>query len=215
MRMRKKKHASARLEECGGILAKEPCANRGRWSELFGNDHPIHIEIGCGKGGFIAGMAAKNPGINYVAIEKITDVLVIAAEKVKAEELENVRVFAGNAELLTDIFSPGEAARIYLNFSDPWPKSKHDKRRLTYKSFLELYKNVLAPGGEIHFKTDNRGLFEFSLNSFCENDFRLKNITLDLHNSKFEGNIMTEYEKRFSDMGQPIYRLEAASCCAK
>ncbi|MDD3766783.1 MAG: tRNA (guanosine(46)-N7)-methyltransferase TrmB [Eubacteriales bacterium] len=214
MRMRKRKNAAARLEDCGHLWIREPQSLRGRWREVFGNENPIHLEIGCGKGAFVAEMARRNPDINFIAIEKFLDILVLAAEKGKENALSNVRYIVGDATFLTEIFASGEVQRIYLNFSDPWPKTKHAKRRLTHKNFLDLYRRIMDEDAWIHLKTDNKRLFEFSLNSFCDNDFRLKNITLDLHNSKFEGNVMTEYEKRFSESGQPIYRLEA-SCRAK
>lgn len=215
MRMRKKKHAAERLENCGHLWVREPQTHKGKWREFFENTNPIHLEIGCGKGGFIAQMAQQNPNVNYIAIEKFLDIIVLAAEKGKEAKLENVRYVLGDAALLTEMFDSGEVQRIYLNFSDPWHKSKHEKRRLTYKTFLDLYRQIMDKDGWLHLKTDNQKFFEFSLNSFCENDFMMKNITLDLHNSKFEGNLMTEYEKRFSELGQPIYRLEASSCLAK
>ena len=149
------------------------------------------------------------PDINFVAVEKVEDVIVMAMEKAVAAELDNVRFTDMDAERIEDFFEYGEAERIYLNFSDPWKKNKQAKRRLTHKNFLDRYKKILTPGSEIWFKTDNRPLFEFSLNSFCAEDFKLSNITLDLHNSGFEGNVMTEYETRFVELGQPIYRLQA------
>lgn len=209
MRMRKKKHCSERMEKCAELWIKNPSELKGRWSGEFGNSNPVHIEIGCGKGSFIAGMARVNPDINYVAIEKVEDVIVLAMEKVSAEGLSNVRFISIDAQNLADFFQKGEICRIYLNFSDPWPKKKQAKRRLTHKNFLDIYRSVLSAGDKICFKTDNRALFEFSLNSFADEDFKLSNITLDLHASSFEGNVMTEYEKRFSEMGMPIYRLEA------
>lgn len=209
MRMRKKKHCSERMEKCAELWIKNPSELKGRWRDEFGNSNPVHIEIGCGKGGFIAGMARLNPDINYVAIEKVEDVIVLAMEKVSAEGLPNVRFISIDAQSLADFFQKGEICRIYLNFSDPWPKKKQAKRRLTHKNFLDIYRSVLSAGDRICFKTDNRALFEFSLNSFADEDFKLSNITLDLHASGFEGNVMTEYEKRFSELGMPIYRLEA------
>lgn len=212
--MRKKKNGAARLESCGRLLIKKTEEFRGRWKEEFGNNRPLHVEIGCGKGGFITELAKQNPDVNYVAVEKLIDVLVLAAEKVKREGLPNVRFILGDAVILDSIFAEGEIERLYINFCDPWHKKRHEKRRLTHHSFLELYKRLLCRDGWIFFKTDNKNLFEYSLNSFCENGFLLKNITLDLHNSDIEGNIMTEYEKLFSENGNPIYRVEA-SCLAK
>lgn len=209
MRMRKKKNCAARMERCSDIRITEPERFKGKWSEVFGNDNPIHIEIGCGKGSFVKGMAEMYPDINFIAIEKVEDVIVMAMEKVMAAGLANVRFMDLDAERIEDFFEKGEIERIYLNFSDPWKKSKQAKRRLTHKNFLDRYKKVLCNGSYIWFKTDNRPLFEFSLNSFAQENFKLENITLDLHNSGFEGNVITEYEQRFLELGQPIYRLEA------
>ncbi|MEE1350861.1 MAG: tRNA (guanosine(46)-N7)-methyltransferase TrmB [Clostridia bacterium] len=209
MRMRKKKNCAARIERCGDIRITDPENHKGEWSKVFGNDNPIHVEIGCGKGSFVVGMAKMYPDINFIAIEKVEDVIVMAMEKAIENEVANVRFMDLDAERIEDFFLKGEIERIYLNFSDPWKKNKQAKRRLTHKNFLDRYKNVLNNGDYIWFKTDNRKLFEFSLNSFAESNFKMQNITLDLHNSGFEGNVITEYEQRFLDLGQPIYRLEA------
>ena len=209
MRMRKKKNCAARIERCGDIRITDPENHKGNWNEVFGNDNPIHVEIGCGKGSFVVGMAKLHPDVNFIAIEKVEDVIVMAMEKAIANEVSNVRFMDLDAERIEDFFEKGEIKRIYLNFSDPWKKSKQAKRRLTHKNFLDRYKKVLNSGDYIWFKTDNQKLFEFSLNSFCDEGFKLQNITLDLHNSGFEGNVVTEYEQRFMDLGQPIYRLEA------
>ena len=149
------------------------------------------------------------PDVNFIAIEKVEDVIVMAMEKAMAEGVTNVRFMDLDAERIEEFFEKGEIKRIYLNFSDPWKKSKQAKRRLTHKNFLDRYKKVLNNGDYIWFKTDNMKLFEFSLNSFAQENFKMQNITLDLHNSKFEGNVVTEYEQKFLDLGQPIYRLEA------
>lgn len=207
--MRKKKNCAARIERCGDIRITDPENHKGKWNEVFGNDNPIHVEIGCGKGSFIVGMAKMYPDVNFIAIEKVEDVIVMAMEKAIANEIENVRFMDLDAERIEEFFEKGEIKRIYLNFSDPWKKGKQAKRRLTHKNFLDRYKKVLNSGDYIWFKTDNQKLFEFSLNSFCAEGFKLRNITLDLHNSGFEGNVITEYEQRFMDLGQPIYRLEA------
>ena len=209
MRMRKKKNLDARWEKCEKYLIENPEDMNGKWAEFFGNDREIHLEIGCGKGGFITGMAQKYPDVNFIAVEKVRDVMVMAMEKAADAQLNNVVFMDMDAEKIEDIFEKGEISRIYLNFSDPWKKNKQAKRRLTHKRFLDRYKNVLPLGGYVWFKTDNRALFEFSLNSFAEEDFKMRNISLDLHNSKFEDNVMTEYETRFSEMGMPIYRVEA------
>ena len=209
MRVHKKKHGAERLEACGNIVIKDLKAEGNSAKELFGNDNPIRIEIGCGKGDFIVGTAAKEPDVNFLAVEKVSDVLVIAAEKVKNSGLSNVRVCCVDAKELEEIFPEGSIDRIYLNFSDPWPKSRHEKRRLTYRTFLAIYKKILKKDGGIHFKTDNRGLFDFSLEEFKDFGMRMEKLTFDLHNSEYmEGNVMTEYEKRFSSMGVPINRVE-------
>ena len=209
MRVHKKKHGAERLEACGNIVIKDLKAEGNTSQTLFGNDNPIRIEIGCGKGDFIVGTAAKEPDVNFLAVEKVSDVLVIAAEKVKNSGLSNVRVCCVDAKELEEIFPEGSIDRIYLNFSDPWPKARHEKRRLTYRTFLAIYKKILKKDGAIHFKTDNRGLFDFSLEEFKEFGMRMEKLTFDLHNSEYmEGNVMTEYEKRFSEMGFPINRVE-------
>lgn len=198
------------MERCADILITDPSELKGSWRARFGNNNPIHLEIGCGKGAFIAGMAQKYPDVNFIAMEKVRDVLVMAMEKVKAAGLNNVLFMDADAENIEEFFEKCEIERIYLNFSDPWKKNKQAKRRLTHKRFLDRYKAVLPLGGYIWFKTDNKALFEFSLNSFAEENFKLRNITFDLHNSAFEDNVMTEYETRFHEEGMPIYRLEAA-----
>ncbi len=210
MRVKKKKHGAERLEACGKIVIKDLRAEGNTSQQLFGNDNPIRIEIGCGKGDFIVGTAAKEPDVNFLALEKVSDVLMLAAEKVKKSELSNIRVCCVDAKELAEIFPEGSIDRIYLNFSDPWPKSRHEKRRLTYRTFLEIYKKILKPDGAVYFKTDNRGLFDFSLEEFKEFGMRLEKLTFDLHNSEYmEGNVMTEYERRFSSIGVPINRVEA------
>lgn len=210
MRMRKKKNCEARLEKSGDLWIKEPETLKGKWHNEFGNENHIHIEIGCGKGKFISEMAQKYPDINFVAIEVVRDVMVLAMEKAQPLELKNLRFIIADAAKLSEYFEKGEARRIYLNFSDPWKKSKQAKRRLTHKNFLDVYKKVILDGDFVCFKTDNQKLFEFSLNSFAEEDFKMSDITFDLHNSGFEDNVMTEYETRFSEQGMPIYRV-----CAK
>lgn len=209
MRMRKKKHCDERLENCSSLWEKNPAENKGKWNSVFGNENPIHIEIGCGKGQFICQMALDNPNINYIAIDVVPDVLVLALEKATAANIPNVRFIIADAGKLCDYFVFDEVKRIYLNFSDPWKKSRQAKRRLTHKNFLDIYKQLLKQGNLICFKTDNKALFEFSLNSFANENFKMQNITFDLHNSKFEGNVMTEYETKFAEQGLPIYRLEA------
>ncbi len=220
MRMRKKKNLEKRLEECQNnliIIDKEDrnfnTANTFKdyldYNELFGNNNPVHLEIGCGKGGFICEAAKQNPNINFIAVEKTANVIVSACEKAKKEGISNLIFIKCSAEYLPSYIKNQSIERIYLNFSCPFPKKKYANHRLTAKPFLEIYKKLLAKGAEIHQKTDNQGLFEFSIEQFSNSGFKLKNISLDLHNSNFEGNIVTEYEAKFVALGQPIYRLEA------
>ena len=210
MRLRNKPWAEDYLNEHQDLVVPNPEDYKGRWNELFGNDNPVHIEVGTGKGQFITGMAQANPDINYIGIELFDSVIVIAAKKaVDAGQPSNLRLLNVNGSKLEEYFAKGDVSRVYLNFSDPWPKTRHAKRRLTHAGFLSLYENVLIDNGEIHFKTDNRGLFEYSLISMTDYGMQLKLVSLDLHNDDVEDNIMTEYEEKFSSKGQPIYRLEA------
>ncbi|HHR3331392.1 TPA: tRNA (guanosine(46)-N7)-methyltransferase TrmB [Streptococcus pyogenes] len=209
MRVRKRKGAEEHLANNPHYVILNPEDAKGRWHDVFGNDRPIHIEVGSGKGGFITGMALKNPDINYIGIDIQLSVLSYALDKVLASEVPNVKLLRVDGSSLTNYFEDGEVDMMYLNFSDPWPKTKHEKRRLTYKDFLDTYKRILPEHGEIHFKTDNRGLFEYSLASFSQYGMTLRQIWLDLHASNYEGNVMTEYEGKFSNKGQVIYRVEA------
>lgn len=209
MRMRRKKHREDRMANCSELIVEDISLFKDGAEKVFGNANPLRIEIGCGKGKFITETAAQNPGINFIAIEKCLDVLVLALEKVKAAGLTNVRFVPGDAFTLLQLDADGLCDVIYINFCDPWKKSGYAKRRLTHARFLELYGHILKKGGAVHFKTDNQKLFEFSLNSFADFGLRLKNITFDLHASSFAGNVMTEYETQFSSLGQPIYRCEA------
>lgn len=211
MRARYKPWAAELIEAHPEIVIPNPEALKGKWHEEFGNDHPIHIEAGSGKGRFITGMAQANPDINYIGIELFESVIVTALQGALEPEggIPNLRLLQVNAQELETFFEAGEIDRVYLNFSDPWPKTRHAKRRLTHESFLKLYERVLPEGGEIHFKTDNRGLFEYSLTSISEYGMLLKDVSLDLHANEPEWNIMTEYEEKFLKKGQPIYRLEA------
>ena len=207
MRMRRKKNRDVRFQNCISYAVTEPELNKGKWNECFKNDNPVHVEIGCGKGGFVTECAKRNPDVNFVAIEKCLDVLILAMEKVQTEELKNVKFISGDATTLTDMFEENEVDRIYLNFSDPWKKSKQAKRRLTYRSFLKLYETVLKKDGEVWFKTDNRPLFDFSLEEFNEYGASVSEITYDLHNSEYDkNNIRTEYENNFSAQGFAINR---------
>lgn len=211
MRSRYKPWAADLIDAHPEIVIPDPENQKGKWHEVFGNANPLHIEAGTGKGRFITGMAKQNPDINYIGIELFDSVIVTALETVLAEEggIPNLRLLRVNAKELQSFFEKGEVDRLYLNFSDPWPKTRHAKRRLTHETFLKLYEAVLPEGGEIHFKTDNRGLFEYSLTSISEYGMLLKDVSLDLHANEPEWNIMTEYEEKFSKKGQPIYRLEA------
>ena len=219
MRMRRKKHLEERLEACGNKIFFMDRDDRNfevkttdsilDLKALFGNDNPIQMEIGCGKGKFICDLARQNPGINYLAVEKASNVIVDAAEKAIELDIPNVIFLRGGAEYLDSYIPTQSIGRIYLNFSCPFPKKSYASHRLTHHRFLEIYKRIMQEGAEIHQKTDNMQLFEFSIEEFSHSGFGIKNVSLDLHNSGFEGNIMTEYETRFHELGQPIYRLEA------
>ena len=209
MRVRNRKGASELLEANPQYVVLDPETAKGRWKEIFGNDNPIHIEVGSGKGGFITGMAKLHPEINYIGIDIQKTVLSYALDKVLEADVPNVKLLWVDGDSLTSYFEDGEIDLLYLNFSDPWPKKRHEKRRLTYKSFLDTYRQILPKGGEIHFKTDNRGLFEYSLVSFSQYGMTLLGVWLDLHASDMEGNVKTEYEEKFSNKGQVIYRVEA------
>ena len=193
-------------------VVHEETSIKGHWHSFFGNDNPIHIEIGMGKGQFIMELARRNPDINYLGIEKYSSVLVRAIEKREQEpDLQNLFFIRMDAEYITDVFDKDEVDRIYLNFSDPWPKDRHAKRRLTSRQFMARYDIILKPDGQVEFKTDNKDLFDFSLEEIKEADWELPVVTFDLHNDSVlnEGNVMTEYETRFSQMGNPICKLIA------
>lgn len=211
MRARYKPWAAELIEAHPEIVIPEPANLKGKWQEEFGNSNPLHIEAGSGKGRFITGMALSNPDINYIGIELFDSVIVTALQTVLESEggIPNLRLLRVNAQEMESFFEKNEVDRLYLNFSDPWPKTRHAKRRLTHESFLKLYETVLPKNGEIHFKTDNRGLFEYSLTSISEYGMLLKDVSLDLHANEPEWNIMTEYEEKFMKKGQPIYRMEA------
>lgn len=209
MRLRRDPRATEYLENDDRVIAN-PEEWKGKWQELFENQNPIHVEFGCGKGGFITELARRNPDINYIAAERAETVVYKACKKANNTDCPDNLVFLYfDVAGCTDIFEEGEIARIYLNFSDPWPKTRYAKRRLTYRDFLKKYETILDSEGELHFKTDNKGLFASSLEEFSIEGWLLKNVTLDLHNSGMEDNIMTEYEKKFSEMGFTINRLEA------
>ena len=196
------------------IAVKNEKEQRGKWNQVFQNDNPIHIEIGMGKGQFILTLAKQNPNVNYIGIERYSSVLLRAIEKYDTEEfceLKNVRFICMDAMTLPEVFEKNEVSKIYLNFSDPWPKARHARRRLTSTQFLAQYAKVLLDEGVVEFKTDNRLLFEFSLEQVEEAGWKLLGSTFDLHqDAKMnEGNIMTEYEEKFSSMGNPIHKLIA------
>lgn len=208
MRLRNVKGSREAIAENEYVIHNEE-SMKGKWHELFGNDNPIHIEVGMGKGRFIMDMARINPNINYIGIEKFSSVLIRAIEKQEVEKLPNLRFIRMEAEYLDNVFDKGEVSYIYLNFSDPWPKDRHAKRRLTSVQFLARYEKILSDGGGVTFKTDNRDLFDFTLEQADEAGWEKKTVTYDLHNSEYaEGNVMTEYEERFSSMGNPICRVE-------
>ena len=192
------------------FTVKNETEYKGKWNTLFGNDNPIHIEVGMGKGQFIMALAAANPDINYVGIEKYSSVLIRAIEKQETEDLPNLLFIRMEAEHIAEVFAEGEVKRIYLNFSDPWPKDRHAKRRLTSLQFLERYEKILDQEGHVIFKTDNRELFDFSLEQVeAAPHWILLNHTFDLHHSEFvQGNVMTEYEERFVEKGNVICRME-------
>ncbi len=219
MRMRKKKYLSERMDRCKDyIINTENIDKNPNQSQLdieyidfekvFGNDKPLILEIGCGKGMFIVKMAKLFPEFNFLGVEVSENVIVSACEKAVDENLDNVMFFNCGGEYLQRFIKDNSIDRIYLNFSTPYPKSKNANRRLTYPRYLEIYKSILKPNGEVHQKTDSMSLFEYSLEQFSQNGFALKNISLDLQNSGFD-NIMTEYETKFVSLGKPIYRLEA------
>ncbi|WP_188206471.1 tRNA (guanosine(46)-N7)-methyltransferase TrmB [Alkalibacillus aidingensis] len=209
MRIRNKPWAEDYIKKNDSIAVLNPYEEKGNWNQLFTEKQKLALEIGTGKGQFIEGMAKKNPETNFIGIERDKNVLVSAIDKIKESELSNARLVYENARDLRDMFARDEIDTIYLNFSDPWPKTRHEKRRLTYKTFLEQYQNVLKDQGKIILKTDNRGFFEYTLVSFSQFGMKLEDVTLDLHELEDESNVMTEYEEKFSNKGQPIYRCIA------
>ena len=210
MRMRKKKHGEERLNQCLEFLYNHegaPLMNPSK--EVFGNESPVYLEIGAGKGGFAVGMTAAHPDVAYFAMEKVTDCVVLAAERAKVAERGNLRFIIDTADNLTKIFAPGSVDAIFLNFSDPWSKKGYAKRRLTHARYLAVYMSLLKDGGILRFKTDNVGLFDFSLEQFSEVGLSLSKMTRDLHESEWnEGNVVTEYEAAFSSQGVKINMLE-------
>ena len=210
MRMRKKKHGEERLSQCSEYLYEhegEPLSNPSM--HVYGNEFPVYLEIGAGKGGFAVGMTKQNPDVAYFAMERVTDCVVLAAERAKKEDSQRLRFIIDTADNLTKIFAPGSVDAIFLNFSDPWSKKGYAKRRLTHARYLAVYMSLLKDGGVLRFKTDNVGLFDFSLEQVAEVGLTLNKMTRDLHASEWnEGNVVTEYEAAFSSQGVKINMLE-------
>lgn len=220
MRMRRKKNLEARLQECESYLLDCDTAdlnfeneegNKYLYSieDIFGNENPLVLEIGCGKGAFACEYAKRNPDKNIIAVEKVGNVIVAAAENAMRDNIPNLRFMKCAAEYLPRFIPANSVSEIYLNFSCPFPKAKYAKHRLTHPRFLEIYKQLMTADCVICQKTDNPRFFEFSIENLSQSGFALSNVSLDLHNSSFEGNIVTEYENRFASQGLPIYRLEA------
>lgn len=205
MRMRKKKNLIPRMERCAAQLIRDPYDRRGHWRELMPQARELRLELGCGKGRFTAGTAAAEPDVLFIAVERVPDAMVMAMERCAAQGLTNVFFIDANADQLPLFFAPGEADRVYINFCDPWPSNRHAKRRLTHPDFLLRYRQVLAEAGEIHFKTDNRDLFEWSLFQFPRVGFGVSEVTRDLHADGIHG-VMTDYEEKFHNLGTPINR---------
>jgi tRNA (guanine-N7-)-methyltransferase len=216
MRLRGKRTSREDIERQTDLVVLEPGKYKGRWNDFFGNDQPIHVELGMGKGKFISEMSALHPEINFIGIDMYDGLIHKATEKArrvwqeKAETAPpNLALVVFNIERIEDVFATDEVERVYLNFSDPWPKNRHARRRLTHPGFVRKYMDFLNENGEIHFKTDSRTLFEFSLNSFADMGLRMRNISLDLHrDGPAPNNVMTEYEKKFSSNGMNIHRVE-------
>ena len=209
MRLRHIKGAEEEILNSPYVI-QQPEAKKGRWSEVFGNNHPIKIEVGMGKGKFIMELAQRNPHINYIGIERYSSVLLRGLQKRGELELSNIFFMCVDAKELGNIFEKGEVFGIYLNFSDPWPKDRHAKRRLTSREFMNVYDQILDDKGKVEFKTDNRPLFDYSMESIPEAGWKIEMHTYDLHHSDYvRGNVMTEYEEKFVAKGNPICKLIA------
>lgn len=210
MRVKHKKWAVPLMEAHPEMMTMDPASFKGRWQELFAKPQPLQVEVGMGKGQFIIGMAKAHPEINFIGLEIESTVAAIALKNALPEQLPNLTLVRGDGAGLDTYFEDGSIDRLYLNFSDPWPKTRHEKRRLTYKTFLANYQQVVKPGGGLEFKTDNQGLFEYSLTSLNNFGMIFDGVWLNLHESpENEGNVETEYEQRFASLGQPIYKLKA------
>ena len=207
MRMRKKKNLIPRMDRCADRLIRDPYDHRGNWRELMPEARELRLELGCGKGRFTAGVAAAEPDVLFIAVEMVPDAMVVAMERCVNAGLRNVFFVDANADQLPAFFAPDEVDRIYLNFSDPWPKDRHAKRRLPSKNFLDRYNTFLQKDGYVQFKTDNDDLFQFSLEQAELAGWQATEVHWDFHNSEYvQGNVMTEYEEKFSGMGNPIHR---------
>lgn len=219
MRMRRKKHLEERLRQVSEQIIPlwvdtvrfdaDEAPKHLDLQALFGNDHPVEMEIGCGKGGFICELAARHPEVNFLAVELYANVLVSACENAQKRGLTNIRFLSGNAEYLARFIPPHSLSRLYLNFSTPFPKKRQATHRLTHPHFLEMYKGLLVPGASLIQKTDGRGFFQYSLEQLSKTGYTLESVSLDLHADGIEDNIVTEYERRFMEQGLPIYRVEA------
>ena len=210
MRVKHKKWAVPLMEAHPEMMTMDPASFKGRWQERFAKPQPLQVEVGMGKGQFIIGMAKAHPEINFIGLEIESTVAAIAHKNAQPEQLPNLTLVRGDGAGLDTYFEDGSIDRLYLNFSDPWPKTRHEKRRLTYKTFLANYQQVVKPGGGLEFKTDNQGLFEYSLTSLNNFGMIFDDVWLNLHESpENEGNVETEYEQRFASLGQPIYKLKA------
>ncbi|MDD4599593.1 MAG: tRNA (guanosine(46)-N7)-methyltransferase TrmB [Negativicutes bacterium] len=210
MRLRKKPWIAEAINQYSHFVHQNADSSaKGKWQEVFGRRAPLHVELGTGKGGFITETAALTTNSNFIGIEAQVDVLFYAAQKAAAKELHNIRLLVFDINNILDIFAEHEIDQLYINFCDPWPKARHAKRRLTHVNFLNKYRQILKSGSRLIFKTDNKPLFDFSLEQFCEAGLIVENVTYDLHNSEFAvGNIMTEYEQKFSGLGMKINRCE-------
>lgn len=208
MRLRKKWWARPELEE-SNLFVPKASVNKGKWNEVFGNSNPIYLELGCGRGDFLVQHASNNPNINYLAVDLKDEVLIYGLHKLQEKNIENARLTAMNIDYIEDVFEKDEVSKIYINFCNPWPKDRHNKRRLTHTRFLSKYKNFLKPGSEVWFKTDDTDLFNASQEYFKESGFEIEFLTYDLHKSDFEGNIMTEYETKFTGLGMKTMCLTA------
>lgn len=219
MRMRRKKHLDDRMDSCAHLFTNMVLEDKNfaatatdtllSLSALFGNDNPVALEIGCGKGGFICKMAARHPEMNFLAVEKYGNVLVSACEAVMAQGLTNIRFLWGDAEYLPRFIPAHSITRLFLNFSTPYPKKRYATHRLTHRHFLDMYRGLLTEDAAVEQKTDDRGLFQFSLEELSQSGYVLRRVSLDLHAEDYPDNIVTEYEQRFVSQGLPIYRLEA------